>query len=140
MLDSASVRCSLCVHGHTLKRGPERSSLQPRPSVTHRQLPRQRPAYSLDQVCATPSEAAYSSCRTCSQNTEPLCSEAEEVRRTSPGVSINVIDMAGYTQQLECVAAGTGRLWHVGAGADLRGLVRQAQTYVDPTSCPRSGG
>jgi hypothetical protein len=73
-------------------------------------------------------------------NTKPLCETAEEVRRTRPGVSINVIDMAGYTQQLECVAAGTGRLWHVGAGADLRGLLRQAQTYVDPTSCPRRGG
>jgi hypothetical protein len=51
-------------------------------------------------------------------------------------VSINVIDVAGYTANLECVARGTGQVWRMGTGGDLRSLMRQAQTYLDPNSCP----
>jgi hypothetical protein len=50
-----------------------------------------------------------------------------------------VIDVAGYTANLECVVRGTGQVWRVGAGGDLRSLMRQAQTYLDPTSCPPGG-
>ena len=63
------------------------------------------------------------------------CAAAREIHRTRPGISINVVDVAGHSD-VRCVTGSNGRLWRVGQGAELSGLLREAQTMTDPSSCP----
>ena len=67
-----------------------------------------------------------------------VCAVANEIHRNRPGISINVVDVAGHTP-ISCVTGSNGKLWRAGEGIDLQRLIREAQTIVDPASCPPRG-
>lgn len=67
-----------------------------------------------------------------------VCAVANEIHRNRPGISINVVDVAGHTP-ISCVTGSNGKLWRAGEGIDLQRLIREAQTIVDPASCPAQG-
>lgn len=66
------------------------------------------------------------------------CEAANQLARRKPGLTINVIDVAGHSE-VACLAQGGGQVWRAGAGADLADLIAQAQHTIDTRSCPDQG-
>jgi hypothetical protein len=67
------------------------------------------------------------------------CAAAAEIKKDHPGVVINVVDVAGWTN-IECVARATGGLMRRGGGTiDLKPLVRDAASRRAAPAAPAAG-